>query len=196
MEIFTLVLIILGYFFKKTLSKIKGSIGEETVKRELNKLNNNYLVLNDIMLFSDNKTHQIDHLVISDFGIIVIEMKNYSGTIIGNEHDKIWIQKVGKQTNKLNNPIIQNHGHILALKDITKEKENKFISIICFGNNSILKINTTTKVVKIKDLNKTIKAYKTKRINNKEDIYNTIKKANIVDKNIRKNHVKMIKKEH
>ncbi len=195
MEILALILIVLGYLFKSKLSQIKGNIGEEKVKIELNKLGKNYLILNDIMIYSDNKTHQIDHLVISDYGIFVIEMKNYSGTIIGKENEKTWTQKIGKQTNKLNNPIIQNHGHILALKDITKEKEKNFISIVCFGNQVTLKVNESN-VVKLKELNKKIKSYKTVKLNNKKELYNIIMNSNITDKNERKKHVKTIKQQH
>ncbi len=195
MEIFALILIVLGYFLKRFITQFKGDIGEERAKIELNKLDKKYLVLNDIMVFSDNKTHQIDHLVVSDYGIFVIEMKNYNGTIIGKENDKTWTQKIGKQTNTLNNPIIQNHGHILALKDVTKEKEKNFINIVCFGNNANLKVNASN-VVKIKGLNKKIKSYKNVKLNNKQQIYDLIVSSNITDKSERKKHVQNIKKQH
>lgn len=196
MEVITLVLIAFLYFLKLIIPKYKGQLGEKKVKKELEKLKNDYLILNDIMVYSDNKTHQIDHIVISKYGIFVIETKNYGGKIYGKENDKIWIQKIGSKTNKLNNPIIQNNGHILALKDITKEKKENFISIICFGNNVELNIDNCKNVIKIDKLNKTINSYKKIKINNIEKIYNQIKKLNITSKKERKNHIKIIKKQH
>ena len=38
------------------------------------------------MLEDENGTHQIDHIVISKYGIFVIEMKNYYGMIVGDDY--------------------------------------------------------------------------------------------------------------
>lgn len=196
MEIFALILVIIAYLLKLVYPKFKGYIGEEIAKNELNKLGSNYRVLNDIMVFSDNKTHQIDHLVVSKYGVFVIEMKNYGGTINGKEKDEQWVQKIGTKTNQLKNPIKQNHGHVLALKDITKEKESIFIPIVCFGNNVDLNLNINSKVVKLKDINKTIKSYKEIKLKEVDKIYKTIESANITDKKKRKEHVSNIKKKY
>ena len=196
MEVITLILIVFLYILKLIIPKYKGQLGEKIAKKELEKLNKDYLILNDIMVYSDNKTHQIDHIVISKFGIFVIEMKNYGGKIFGKENDKIWTQKIGRKTNKLNNPIIQNNGHILALKDITKEKKDIFISIVCFGNNVELNIDNCKNVIKLDKLNKIIKSYKEIKLNNIEKIYNQIKELNITSKKERKNHIKNIKKKY
>jgi len=91
------ILFIFLVTLKLLYPKLKGIIGEHWVKQELNKLSkNDYTVLNDIMLEDDIGTHQIDHLVISKYGIFVIEMKNYSGKIIGDEYKDTWIQYLGK----------------------------------------------------------------------------------------------------
>ena len=175
MEVITLILIVFLYILKLIIPKYKGQLGEKIAKKELEKLNKGYLILNDIMVYSDNKTHQIDHIVISKFGIFVIEMKNYGGKIFGKENDKIWTQKIGRKTNKLNNPIIQN---------------------ICFGNNVELNIDNCKNVIKLDKLNKIIKSYKEIKLNNIEKIYNQIKELNITSKKERKNHIKNIKKKY
>ena len=69
----------LRLFHKKI--KDKGSIGEKIVSKKLNKLDNKYYVINDLLLATEKVTSQIDHVVISIYGIFVIETKNYSGTI-------------------------------------------------------------------------------------------------------------------
>ena len=194
MEIFAIVLAILAYILKLLYPKFKGYIGEQVAKDELNRLGSNYKVLNDIMVFSDNKTHQIDHIVVSKYGVFVIEMKNYGGTVKGKEKDEEWIQNIGSKRNTLKNPIKQNHGHVLALKDVTKEKESIFIPIVCFGNNVELDLNVYSKVVKLKEINKTIKSFKEEKIKNVDKILELINKANITDKKARKQHVSSIKK--
>lgn len=56
----------------------------------------------------------IDHVVISKYGVFVIETKNYRGWIIGNEKSEYWTQVIYKRKERLYNPIKQNYGHIKA----------------------------------------------------------------------------------
>lgn len=56
-----------------------GKAGEFWVKKELKKLPKDYFIINDVMVkTSDNKTHQIDHIIVSKYGIFVIETKQYN----------------------------------------------------------------------------------------------------------------------
>ena len=63
--------------------KMKGMIGESSVRHKLSKLDpKEYTVLHDLMIQRpDEKTSQIDHVVISRYGVFVIETKNYSGCV-------------------------------------------------------------------------------------------------------------------
>ena len=65
-----------------------------------------YIVLNDFMIKDENGTHQIDHIVLSKFGIFVIKMKNYYGLIKGKEFDTKWCQYLGRHY-KFNSPKLQ-----------------------------------------------------------------------------------------
>ena len=72
--------------FKEHLAQIKGKFGEQLVESILNTLGDEYLVLNDLLIrTSSNKTSQIDHMIISPYGIFVIETKYYRGLICGNK---------------------------------------------------------------------------------------------------------------
>ena len=129
----TIILIILCILMEIYYPKFRGFMGEFWVKLELKKLpKDNYIVLNDIMICDDKGTHQIDHLVLSKFGIFVIEMKNYYGLMKGKEYDNKWCQYLGKTRNYFVNPIHQNYGHIKSLSNLLKLDEKCFISIICF----------------------------------------------------------------
>ena len=58
-------------------------------------------------------TSEIDVLFITSRGVFVIESKNYSGWIFGNEADRYWTQCLeGGQRNRFYNPIWQNRGHV------------------------------------------------------------------------------------
>lgn len=189
-----LIIIILGIFSSIFYKKIRGFMGEFWVKMELKKLpKNEYIVLNDIMIKSSKGTHQIDHIIISEFGIFVIEMKNYFGLIIGDENKNKWIQYLGSNKYYFNNPIHQNYGHIKALQELLNLSGNKFVSIVCFSNQVQLKVNVKN-VTQLDFINKLIQSYSEKIINeNIIKIKNLIEENNIKDRIIRKQHIDTIK---
>lgn len=188
------IIIILGFLSTVFYKKIRGFMGEFWVKLELNKLpKNEYIVLNDIMIKSSKGTHQIDHIVLSKFGIFVVEMKNYYGLITGDEYKDKWTQHLGKNKYYFNNPIHQNYGHIKALQELLNLNENKFISIVCISNQSKLKVNAKN-VTQLDFINKFIKSYSEETLNeNLIEIKNIIESNNIKDKKIKKQHVNTIK---
>lgn len=67
--IIVIILGILNIILKKAYPKMRGYFGEKWIREELNKLPNEYKVLNNIMIKDEKGTHQIDHLVISKYGI-------------------------------------------------------------------------------------------------------------------------------
>lgn len=73
--------------------EIKGIVGEMVVANELAQLDKQYFhVFNDVLIEIGNTSCQIDHIVVSIFGIFVIETKNYGGTIYDHENDNKWTQ--------------------------------------------------------------------------------------------------------
>ena len=192
---YLIILIILNILLKIYYPKLRGYMGEFWVKKRLEKLpKGKYITLNDIMIEDENGTHQIDHIVISNYGIFVIEMKNYYGLIRGREYDDKWCQYLGRKRSYFINPIHQNYGHIKALANLLSFDEDYFISIICFSNQA--KVNVycnNTIVTQVKFLNKGILKYNDIVFNfNIEEIANKILLNNIVDKKIRKQHIKNI----
>jgi hypothetical protein len=66
--------------------QVKGMIGERKARKQLSRLpSENYRVLNDVVVKTKTGSSQIDHVVISPYGIFVIETKNYKGWIHGRE---------------------------------------------------------------------------------------------------------------
>ena len=193
--IITIILIILCILLKIYYPKFRGFMGEFWVKLKLKKLpKNKYINLNNIMLQDNNGIHQIDHIVLSNHSIFVIETKNYYGLIKGKEFDNKWCQYLGKTKNYFQNPINQNYGHIKALANLLNLDEKHFISLICFSNQAKLDIDSKTIVTHLDDLNTIILQYK--EVDKKLDIEKNKKlilSANINDKKMRKEHVKDIR---
>lgn len=190
-----IVIFVLALLMKIFYPKFRGYMGEFWVKLELKKLpNKDYVILNDIMLEDTNGTHQIDHLVISKFGIFVIEMKNYYGLIIGDEYNDKWIQYLGKKKYYFKNPIHQNYGHVKALEKILNLNNDVFIPIICFSNQANLKLKNKSVVVQLDDLISCIKSFHEIQLDfDINAIASKIINLNITTKMDRKKHVEDIR---
>lgn len=191
----TSVLIVLYIILKIYYPKFRGFMGEFWVKLELKKLpKNKYVVLNDIMIKDEKGTHQIDHVVISGFGIFVIEMKNYYGLIKGKEYDNKWCQYLGKNKSYFVNPIHQNFGHIKSLSNLLKLDDKYFVSIICFSNQAKVDVKSSSIVTQVDYLKSEILKHEELLIDNDiKELENIIISNNIEDKSLRKQHVKDIR---
>ena len=174
-----LILITILILIKSYESKVKGYVGEKLVSKRLSKLNKRkYKVINNLLLKTSKGTTQIDHIVISQYGLFVIETKNYKGIITGNEYDDSWNQILFNNKEVLRNPIKQNNGHIKALKDVVPTlRYRKINSIILFTKRSKLKVNTETIVTYYNKVNKVIKRSRKKEFT-KEEVYYIYKKIN------------------
>lgn len=76
-------------------------------------------IFHDLYIQKPNREYtQIDVAVATKAGIIVFEVKDYSGWIFGNEHQKYWTQILafGKEKHRFYNPVMQNYGHIQAIR--------------------------------------------------------------------------------
>lgn len=89
---------------------------------------------------SNGKFSQIDLVVATKVGILVFEVKDYSGWIYGNGSRLKWTQVLayGKEKYKFYNPVLQNNSHIKCLRQQLKEKV-PFYSIIVFYGDCQLK---------------------------------------------------------
>lgn len=190
------IVVLLIFIAKKKRNINKINIGEKKVNNILKKVNR-YKLLSDVMIKSQNGTTQIDHILIGKKGIFVIETKDYSGLIYGDEYSKYWTQIINRNSNQFYNPIRQNYGHVKSLERCIKRKDI-FISVVVFTNKSKLKkIKTDTPVIQLNKLKRFIKRYKSDiRLSKNEicEIYDLIRKSNIESSRARKKHVKRISK--
>ncbi|PFE14922.1 nuclease-related domain-containing protein [Bacillus cereus] len=193
------ILIPLNIVVKKHVPKWKGKAGEKLVKRILSKLNpESYYVLHDVTVHTEyGDTTQIDHIVIAETGVFVIETKNYEGWIYGDEKAARWTQGIFRKKHSFQNPFRQNYKHTKAIEWIM-EQQLPCISIAAFHPKCSLKrvhVHSKDKhVLYYNDLQKCIESYTDVQLTNDEvqHIYQTILRANITDKDIKKKHVKYL----
>ena len=126
----------------------QGYMGEKHVVNILKSLPQNYYVINNVIVPNRQGTSQIDHVVVSTYGIFVIETKNYSGWVFGSENSEKW--KETFRTTKgcyFRNPIKQNWGHVYALAEYLNLSKRVFKAIVVFSNKALLKVDATTPVI-------------------------------------------------
>lgn len=131
-------------------SKLKGYAGEFLVRRTLEKSlpKSHYTTLHDVTLKTRKGTTQIDHIVVSSYGIFVVETKHMSGWIFGSEHDAQWTQSFRRSKQRFQNPLRQNHGHIKALEELLQLDSSKFHSVIVFTGRGVFKTSVPANVTK------------------------------------------------
>ncbi len=85
---------------------------------------------------------QIDIVVATKVGLIVFEVKDYSGWIFGKGRQNQWTQVLnyGNQKYRFYNPVLQNESHIKVLQKQSKQFANlPFYSVVVFYGNSELR---------------------------------------------------------
>lgn len=166
------IVAVVGFpFLLRMVLPSKGKVGEKRVANKLDKLpKDKYRVLNDVMIRTPKGTSQIDHLVISIYGIFVIETKFYKGWIIGGENAEYWTQNIYGEKHSFYNPILQNGGHIRMLrKTLQGFGELPFFSIVTFSEQADLKINVSEAcVIYWNQILPTIRRFSKERLTSKQ----------------------------
>jgi restriction system protein len=120
---------------------VKGWMGEFQVNlvTKLFLSKDVYHLIKNVTLPVDGGTTQIDHVVVSRFGVFAVETKNVRGWIFGKEGDTYWTQKLYRHSEKFQNPLRQNWKHIKTLSEILGISEDKLHSVIVFPGDSTFK---------------------------------------------------------
>jgi hypothetical protein len=137
------------FFFWFNSPKRKGDRAEKAVANRLEcRLPAEYKVLNDVYLpLSDGTTAQIDHIVVSQYGVFVIETKNYSGWIFGKADDAEWMQTFYHKKVPVKNPLRQNCAHICALVENLRIDKSYFHNVVALTDNCVFKKKRPEKVI-------------------------------------------------
>lgn len=163
MSIITILLLIfiVGFICIVFNKSNAGDVGEKVVARRLKKLPDEYYYFNGMYLQSGNYSTQIDHVVVSIYGIFVIETKNYKGNIYGDEKAEEWTQIIMHNRYPFQNPIKQNRGHVYCLMRLLNLPKEYFIPIVVFTPRCNLYVNTNSVVIYTSQIIDVIMSYKT-----------------------------------
>lgn len=190
-----IVVLVLLWVLRRNSARLKGSAGEIRVARRLARLDpTEYRVLNRLLIVNGDMSSQIDHVVVSRFGIFVIETKNYKGWICGAETSEYWTQYTSRRVVEFRNPIKQNRSHICVLQKVLPEYGTDiYRPIVVFaGRAELYKVFSSLPVVYCRNLLRTIRGYEGAACLSARQVESIVQKLtgiNRQDRTAKKEHV-------
>lgn len=163
----------------------KGKRGEMRVFSILSQLPDEYTILNDLVFRTDKGTTQIDHVVVSKYGVFAIETKNYRGEIYGDDKRQEWTQLIVTKVtyakkwwktytyvtkNHFYNPVKQSLGHAFRIKELLTEfPYAKIVPIVVFTGDAVLEnVDSKYHAIYEENLLEVINDYKTTYLTNND----------------------------
>jgi restriction system protein len=131
-------------------ARFRGRRGERrvraTIRRRLD--GSTYRSLHDLTLSTPDGTTQIDHVIVSQFGVFVIETKYLTGWIFGDERSRRWTQVIFRKRYRFQNPLHQNYKHLKAVQTLLDLEPRCLHSVVVFVGNGKFKTAMPPNVLK------------------------------------------------
>lgn len=119
----------------------KGKAGEAVVNLSAKLFldTNRYHLIKNVTLPTEGGTTQIDHIIVSRYGVFVVETKNMKGWIFGSAKQRYWTQKIFKHSQKFQNPLHQNYKHVKTLQRLLGLGDEQVQSLVVFVGDATFK---------------------------------------------------------
>lgn len=130
-------------------NRTKGWVGEKVTSAGMWAFldKNQYHRINDLIIPASNGTTQIDHVIISKYGLFVVETKNIRGWIFGDPGDDKWTQSIYGRKSQFQNPLRQNYRHVKCLAEYLGIDEGIINPIVFFIGDCKFKTPMPTNVL-------------------------------------------------
>lgn len=143
-------------------SFFKGFVGEWYVNNRLTAAldANEYQLFKNVTLpTEEGGSTQIDHILLSPYGLFVIETKNMKGWIFGSERQAKWTQQIYKHKSSFQNPLRQNYKHTETLQDLLELPKDVVHSVVIFTARAEFKTDMPENVGYVSDAIKFIRSH-------------------------------------
>lgn len=112
-----------------------------------------YHLMNHVTIRMDDGTTQVDHILVSRFGVFVVETKDYNGWLFGKAAEPTWTQVRFRWRFKFQNPILQNKRHVRAVHGLLDFLPPEAVkSVVVFTGDAEFKTETPRGVIMIGQL--------------------------------------------
>jgi hypothetical protein len=106
-----------------------------------------YRRIDDIIVPTSNGTAQIDHVIVSVYGVFIIETKNIKGWIFGAQGSNKWTQNLFGKKNQFQSPIKQNSRYTKCLSEYLRLNHALFKPIVFFIGDCTFKTPMPSNVI-------------------------------------------------
>jgi restriction system protein len=106
-----------------------------------------YLRFYDVIIPAKNGTTQIDHLLVSPYGLFIVETKNIKGWIFGSENQSKWTQSLYGKMYSFQNPTHQTFRQKKILSEYLSLNESIIHTVIYFVGDCKFKTNLPANVI-------------------------------------------------
>jgi hypothetical protein len=136
-----------------------GTMGSERVKKLLNASlpKSRYTLIHDLTLPSGRGDVHFDHIIVSRYGIYVIDTIYRRGWISGSEVQERWIQKLKGKSRKFENPLHANFLRVQVLESLLELHLSNFHPLVVFSGHTGFKNEEPGKVIAVEQMLLTIK---------------------------------------
>ena len=158
---------LVGYLLGRHRIYQLQNLSEAFVSRSLSEAFHSptYHLLNNVTLRVKDGTTQVDHILVSRYGIFVIESKDYTGWIFADAKSPKWTQVIFKKKNQFQNPLHQNFKHTKAVQALLDFLPSHAIqSAVVFTGDAEFKKSKPDGIFNIKELISHIETFKTEII--------------------------------
>jgi len=181
------------------MSVFRGWLGEAITEFTmwLSLDNKTYRRLNNVIIPSKNGTAQIDHLLVSPFGVFIIETKNIKGWIFGSESQSNWTQVLYGEKHSFQNPLRQTFRQKKVLSEYLEIEERFIHPIVYFAGDCKFKTALPFNVMK-SGLCSYIRLYKERTLSS-DDVTAILGKLDMLASDpalTTKEHIKSLHKRH
>lgn len=128
---------------------LRGWIGEKKTAFYLwlSLRNKTYRKFHNIILPSKNGTTQIYHLIISVYGLFIVETKNKKGWIFGSENQSSWTQAIYGRKYSFQNPLRQVYRQKMVLSEFLNLDASNIHTVVYFVGDCTFKTKLPDNVI-------------------------------------------------
>jgi len=106
-----------------------------------------YRRFHDVIIPARNGTTQIDHLLVSPYGLFIVETKNIKGWIFGSENQPKWTQSLYRKKYSFQNPIRQTYRQKKVLSEYLDLDQSLIHTVIYFVGDCKFKTKLPENVI-------------------------------------------------
>lgn len=156
-----------------------------------------YKQFHNLIIPSPNGTTQIDHLIVSRFGLFIIETKNKKGWIFGSAYQKKWTQSIYGNNYTFQNPLKQTYRQMKILSGFLNVRESSIHPVIYFAGDCKFKTDLPSNVIRSR-LSRYIKRFQERHLPDDEvdQLVSILEKHQAESELTQRDHIRSLKQRH